>query len=209
MQHQAHLVVHRGKSMIFLSTFFVILCFHYSLFILFALLLFFFSTSRNTIVHWILSSVLKDSCLVTKCFYFKYQQESPPAWTQEAYHPPCSKYSLCCPILADPPPPLADWPPPRQDWPHPSWTDPPPPAGLTPPSWTDPPPPRLDWPTPTPGWVGWLIPPLWTDRQTRVKTLPSRRTTYAGGNIKLCMWRNFDAFMLKYIVLLFWLMTDL
>ena len=27
-----------------------------------------------------------------------------------------------------------------------------------------------------------LVPPLWTDRQTRVKTLPSRRTTYAGGN---------------------------
>ena len=25
-------------------------------------------------------------------------------------------------------------------------------------------------------------PPLWTDRQTPVKTLPSRRTTYAGGN---------------------------
>ena len=33
-------------------------------------------------------------------------------------------------------------------------------------------------------WDGY--PPLWTDRlmdgQTRVKTLPSRRTTYAGGN---------------------------
>ena len=27
----------------------------------------------------------------------------------------------------------------------------------------------------------WVPPPLWTDRQTRVKTLPSRRTTYAGG----------------------------
>ena len=33
---------------------------------------------------------------------------------------------------------------------------------------------------------GYPPPPLWTDRlmegQTRVKTLPSRRTTYAGGN---------------------------
>ena len=32
----------------------------------------------------------------------------------------------------------------------------------------------------------WVPPPLWTDRlmegQTRVKTLPFRRTTYAGGN---------------------------
>ena len=24
------------------------------------------------------------------------QQESPPAWTQEAYHPPRNKYTLCC-----------------------------------------------------------------------------------------------------------------
>ena len=31
-------------------------------------------------------------------------------------------------------------------------------------------------------WDG--VPPLWTDTQTRVKTLPSRRTTYAGGNEK-------------------------
>ena len=34
--------------------------------------------------------------------------------------------------------------------------------------------------------MGWVPPPPWTDRlmdgQTRVKTLPSRRTTYAGGN---------------------------
>ena len=26
------------------------------------------------------------------------EQESPPARTQEAYRPPCSKYSFCCPI---------------------------------------------------------------------------------------------------------------
>ena len=28
------------------------------------------------------------------------KQESPPAWTQEAYRPPCSKYSFCCQDLA-------------------------------------------------------------------------------------------------------------
>ena len=26
------------------------------------------------------------------------KQESPPAWTQEAYHPPRRKYSLCCSV---------------------------------------------------------------------------------------------------------------
>ena len=31
------------------------------------------------------------------------QQESPPAWTQEAYRPLCSKYSLCCPNWVPPP----------------------------------------------------------------------------------------------------------
>ena len=29
----------------------------------------------------------------------KRKQERPPVWTQEAYRPPRSKYSLCCPIL--------------------------------------------------------------------------------------------------------------
>ena len=114
---------------------------------------------------------------------------------QEAYRPPCSDYSFCCPILADPPPvgltpPSWTWPPP----PHqldltPPWLDLTPPAGWTwnppPPGWTE------DWPPPPPGWTeDWPPPPLWTDRimdgwmdgQTRVKTLPSRRTTYAGGN---------------------------
>ena len=39
---------------------------------------------------------------------------------------------------------------------------------------------------PTHGWIGY--PPLWTDTQTGVKTLPSRRTTYAGGNkLLLCI----------------------
>ena len=94
-----------------------------------------------------------------------YKQESPPVWTQEAYHPPCSEYSFCCSILAETPP--TDWPPPQladpPHWtdPH-SWTDPPP-------SWTDPPwldwpplagltPPCLDWPP-----LAGLNPPTWTD----------------------------------------------
>ena len=31
-----------------------------------------------------------------------HQQESPPAWMQEAYRPLCSKYSLCCPNWVPP-----------------------------------------------------------------------------------------------------------
>ena len=46
------------------------------------------------------------------------KQESPPAWTQEAYRPPRSKYSLCSPYPGVPPPP--EQPglgyPPGQDW---------------------------------------------------------------------------------------------
>ena len=30
------------------------------------------------------------------------KQESPPAWTQEAYRPPCSEYSFCCPTWVPP-----------------------------------------------------------------------------------------------------------
>ena len=101
----------------------------------------------------------------------KVEQESPPAWTQEAYRPPCSKYSLCCPVLADPPP--AGWPPrwltpPPSGWPPRwltplplvadppgSWTWPPPLAGPDPPGWLTPPTPS-GWP-PHP-W--WLTPPV-------------------------------------------------
>ena len=60
---------------------------------------------------------------------------------QEAYCPPCSEYSICCPILADPPPHWLTWPPPA-DWPDPPQLTDPPPAGT-------PPPPR------------WLTHPLW------------------------------------------------
>ena len=53
------------------------------------------------------------------------KQESPPAWTQEAYRPPCS----------DPPPPLAG--------PDPPWLD------LIPPGWPWPPlAESADWPPP-------------------------------------------------------------
>ena len=35
---------------------------------------------------------------------YQYQgQESPPAWTQVAYRPPCSEYSFCCPTWVPPP----------------------------------------------------------------------------------------------------------
>ena len=51
--------------------------------------------------------------------YSHQKQESPPAWTQEAYRPPCSKHSLCCPNWVTwpglPPtrvPPLPGYPPP-------------------------------------------------------------------------------------------------
>ena len=44
----------------------------------------------------------------------------------------------------------------------------------------------LGYPPSGPGWGT----PLWTDRQTRVKTLPFRRTTYAGGNKVTQMHRS-------------------
>ena len=35
------------------------------------------------------------------------EQESPPAWTQKAYRPPCIEYSFCCPTWV--PPPILTW----------------------------------------------------------------------------------------------------
>ena len=163
------------------------------------------------------------------------KQESPPAWTQEAYRPLCREYSFCCPNWV-PPPLVLTWPgggtlpgyPPS--WPggypargypgggvpylgtpppdlaggYPTWV---PPGRVLPPSRV---PPWLDLAGyPPPGvcpmefWVmlqsimgyGYPPPPMWTERwmdgQTRVKTLPSRRTTYAGGkNIALNWSQN-------------------
>ena len=117
------------------------------------------------------------------------KQERPPAWTQEAYRPLCSKYSLCCP----------NWVPPRGGTGPPQGT----PQGGTRPPWVppggwyqdppgyprgyrDPPVPPRGYQNPPPGGTGtppggyWTPPPV--DRQTPVKTVPSRRTTYAGGN---------------------------
>ena len=65
--------------------------------------------------------------------------------------------------MPTPPPGSWTWPPPAG--PDPPWLDLTPPlAGPAPPCQLDLIPPRLDW---------GLTPPLWTDRQTRVKTLPS------------------------------------
>ena len=92
------------------------------------------------------------------------KQESPPAWMQEAYRPPCSKYFLCCAILADPPPAGPD-PPLPPGW---TWPTPPPPAGPDPPlpplAGPDPPlPPRLDLTHPSPlAGPDPPLPPSWT-----------------------------------------------
>ena len=68
---------------------------------------------------------------------FTVKQESPPAWTQEAYHPPCSEYSFCCPTRVPPggypspgTPPGGYWGPgtPPGGYPSPG-TPPPPPRG--------------------------------------------------------------------------------
>ena len=137
---------------------------------------------------------------------------------QEAYHPPCSDYSFCCHNWVPPPswswrgegylpgsplagpgsiPPqlnLAGYPP-RLDL-----------AGY--------PPPKLDlagYPPsvcPMAFWemlqsiMGYGYPPVdrqidgWMEGQTHVKTLPSRRTTYTGGNYCWTSWKSW--LFLKY-----------
>ena len=122
-----------------------------------------------------------------------WQQESPPAWTQEAYRPPCSKYSLCCPNWVPPPrpgyPPQPGYPPGQgTPLPRPGY---PPPAGPG-----REPPPRLDlagYPPRLPhGILGnvakhygiWVPPPV--DRQMDGRTdacqnITFPRTPYAGG----------------------------
>ena len=128
------------------------------------------STSHLACEHYFFTEGSSQICL--KIMFFEqmqqslkyilwrttFKQESPPAWTQEAYRPPCSKYFLCCAILADPPPAGPDPPlPPQLDLTHPSPQldlTPPPPAGPDPPlppGWTWPtPPPRLDLTPPPP-----------------------------------------------------------
>ena len=112
-----------------------------------------------------------------------HKQESPPAWTQEAYCPPCSEYSFCCPNWV---PPRAGYP--RQGFPlagFPPGRVPPqqgtPPGRVLPRQGTSPagyPPPQLDLAGNPPPDVYpmafWVMlhsimgygypPPLWTDR---------------------------------------------
>ena len=61
-------------------------------------------------------------------------QEGPPGWTQEAYRPPCSEYSFCCP----------NWVPPWQGTPRPDLA-----GGRGYPTWVPP----LTWPGGYPTWV--------------------------------------------------------
>ena len=107
-------------------------------------------------------------------------QESPPAWTQEAYRPPCSEYSFCCPNWVPPPAGPGRYPPrrvpPQLDLagtpPRWTWQVPPPPqldlagyppqldlAGTPPPVWT--------WQVPPPSGPGRVPPPLGVDWQTK------------------------------------------
>ena len=101
---------------------------------------------------------------------------------QEAYRPPCSEYSFCCPTWVPPrggtqsPPGGTQSGTPPGGYPDPPRGVPGGVPGQVPPSlggYLDPPPPGGGYPDPP-------SPPV--DRQTPVKTVPSRRTTYAGGN---------------------------
>ena len=58
------------------------------------------------------NSTIEQSVFADPMFFFHFRavlgeswlkQESPPAWTQEAYRPPCSEYSFCCPTWVPPP----------------------------------------------------------------------------------------------------------
>ena len=121
------------------------------------------------------------------------KQESPPAWTQEAYRPPCSEYSFCCPTWVPPPGGGPGTPP--------TGGGPGTPRGVTQ-SGTPPGTPGGGYPPPLPhGILGnvakhyeiWVPPPR-CGQTNKVKLLPSRRTTYAGGN----NWRNvFYPFLTK------------
>ena len=116
------------------------------------------------IVDWYLSLKLLKS------------QESPPTRTQEAYCPPCSDYSFCCPNWVPPPPDLAGGVPylgnlpvrvpPQAAYPSPSGRVPPdrvPPPGWT---WKGIPLVSAPWHSGKCCKVLWDMgtPPLWTDR---------------------------------------------
>ena len=90
---------------------------------------------------------------------FIFKQESPSAWTQKAYRPPCSEYSSCCPNWVPPhsPTPVMTWPGGTQVWY--------PPAGY---------PPILTWPG---GYHTWVPPSRVPPRQGTPPAGPSRVPT--------------------------------
>ena len=111
---------------------------------------FFFQRKKHIFVNYHPSEACTTTDPLLNCNHKRnlIEQESPPAWTQEAYRPPCREYSFCCPILADPPPPPPSWTPPCWTWPPPGQLD------LTPP--------RLDL-TPFPGQLDLTPPPAGPD----------------------------------------------
>ena len=149
------------------------------------------------------------------------EQESPPAWTQEAYRPLCSKYSLCCPNWVPPggtrggyrvpprvPPRGGTWVTPLGGYlGNPPWV---PPGGVpgTPPGYPPwgylgtPPgyPPGGGVPGTPPGYPprgGTGYPPR-CGQTNKVKLLPSRRTTYAGGKKGKNQWPYLPGFGVKF-----------
>ena len=216
---------------------------------------------------------IKDSLALLQPAILHLIQESPPAWTQEAYRPPCSEYSFCCPTRVPPPPPgegtrpgyppgggpdpgtphpggegYQTWVPPRggyRTWVPPrggTWPSTPPrgvPDPGTPPTRPGyppggyltrvppqeggvpdpgtPPPQGGTWPGYPPGGVpdlgtppgGYLTrvpppggvpgPPPRCGQTNKVKLLPSRRTTYAGGNKDV----NNGFYYYRYICIVF------
>ena len=124
------------------------------------------------------------------------EQESPPAWTQEAYHPPCSEYSFCCPNWV---PPWPGWgrgtlpgyspgsvPP---SWPggYPIWVPPGrvPPAGYPPAGY---PPGRVPPQGNPPGWTwqGTPSPPL--AGPGRVPPIPKVSAPWHSGRCCKALW---------------------
>ena len=110
------------------------------------------------------------------------EQESPPAWTQEAYRPLCSKYSLCCPNWVPPwggypDPPRGGYPvryprgvpgPPQGGYPDPRGV-----PGQVPPSRGVPRPPGgVPSQVPPQGGYPDSPPPLWTDKHLWKQYLP-------------------------------------
>ena len=113
------------------------------------------------------------------------KQESPPAWTQEAYRPRRIKYYICCPVPGGYPPSGPGRVPPSRGYLPLAWGTPwaggtPPWPGGLPPSWT-----WLGYPS----WPGGVSPcgqtDGWTDTCQNI-TFP--HTTYAVGN----QWREWS-----------------